>query len=166
MPLPAEASPGGAPDPSDPYDWAVAHVNRRGPGDDPLWGFSNPTFGVVRAVIFDGPYAARLDDLNGDHREVCLEVFRRKGSEWEELLYADDAGYPDVGETTGHGWQNAHAFIVGRTRPGAEVTVQLLDERHTVQADAEGWWMFVRPAEPPPPSHFLTGASYLRVEPN
>ena len=52
-------------------------------------------------MVVDGPYAVHFDELNGDYREVCLTVFRRDGSIWEELLYTGDAGYPDVGEEPG-----------------------------------------------------------------
>jgi hypothetical protein len=141
----------------------VAHVNRRGPQDDALWTSENPTYGVVRAVMFDGPYAGRLDDLNGDYREVCLTIFRGNGSTWEEWLYADDTGYPDVGDTTSYGWSNGHAFVAGRDRPGVRVTVLLRNDPHTVQADADGWWLFVRPAEPPT-SHESMTRSYLSRE--
>jgi hypothetical protein len=55
---------------------------------------------VVRKVVRDDPYAAQFDDLTSDFREVCLTVFRRDGSEWEEVLCADDARYPP-GDTAG-----------------------------------------------------------------
>jgi hypothetical protein len=78
-------------------------------------------------VVVDGPYAAQFDDLNGDYREVCLKVFRRDGSTWEEFLYTDDAGYPDVGEEPCRGYSNGYAWAAGRDLPGARIRVLLRD---------------------------------------
>jgi hypothetical protein len=56
---------------------------------------------------------------------------------------------PDVGETAGYGYFNGYAWAVGRDLPGARIRVLLQKRTFSVQADAEGWWIFVRPAEPP-----------------
>lgn len=87
-------------------------------GDDgDPWTSANRAFGIVRKVVVAPPYAARFDDLNGDYREVCLTVHRRSASGWEELLYADDAGYPGVGETGAYGYSDGYAWAVGRNLP-------------------------------------------------
>jgi hypothetical protein len=102
-----------------------------------------------RRVVIDGAYAARLDDLNGDYREMCLTVFQRAGSEWAELAYADDVGFPAVGGTTAYGCANGFAFIECRAQPRARIRVVVGDEPRTVLADDERWWLHVRPAQAP-----------------
>ena len=92
----------------------MTKTERRDADDGPLWISANPRFGVVRRVVVDGPYAAQFDDLNSDYREVSLTVFRCDGSNWEELLYTDDAGYPDVGEEPSCGYANGYAWAAGR----------------------------------------------------
>ena len=127
----------------------MTKAERPASDSDVLWTSSSPRFGVVRGVVLTDPYAAQFDDLNGDYREVCLTVFRRDGSTWEELLYVDDAGYPDVGEEPGRGYGNGYAWAVGRGLPGARIRVLLGDERYLVTADAVGWWLFVHPTDQP-----------------
>lgn len=128
-----------------------------------LWDSDNPKYGIVRAVFTDGEHAARFDDLNGDYREVCLSIYAWDGSDWDYMDGYDDAGFPEVGETTGPGWFGGYARVVGRTRPNGNVKVTLVGKDHEVRADAEGWWLFVHPADPPADLAFKPGA-FLRIQ--
>lgn len=132
--------------------------------DQPLaLGLRQPQVRVVRAAFTDGKHAARFDDLNGDYREVCLSLYAWDGSEWDHIGGHDDAGFPDVGETTGPGWFGGYAGVVGRTRPSGRIDITLAGENHEVRADAEGWRLFVQ-ADPPEDLLFQPG-SFLRVRP-
>ena len=126
-----------------------------------LWVSESPRFGVVRHVVVADSYAARFDDLNSDFREVCLTVYRRQESSWEELLSSDDVGYPDRDNAAACGWTNGYAWAVGRDEPGVKVRVALPEADGRVRADAEGWWLFVRLAAPPRDTHQWPGA-YMR----
>lgn len=131
----------------------TCHMATRPAPQDPnasLWVSGNPRFGTVRKVVIDGAYAATLDDLNSDYREVTMTVLERNASDWGYIAAIDDAGYPGVHETTSYGWSNGYAVIVGREHPGAVISVWLHEERHVVEADSEGWWLFVRESWPPP----------------
>jgi hypothetical protein len=61
----------------------------------------------------------------------------------------DDAGYPGVGEQPARGWSNGYAWAAGRDLPGARIRVLLHDKPYTVEADADGWWLFVRRSRRP-----------------
>lgn len=115
----------------------------------PLWVSENPRFGTVRRAVIEGPYAAKLDDLNSDYREITLTVLKRNPSGWETITVTDDAGYPGLNETAGHGWSNGYAFVVGHEHPGTRISVRLGEERHMVKADSDGWWLFVGEYWPP-----------------
>lgn len=140
-------------------------MNSKGADDDdaPLRVSQNPRFGVVRKVVLDLPYAAQFDDLNSDFREVSLTIFKREGSRWAELLSSDDAGYPARDNAAQYGWSDDFAWAVGFDPPGVQVRVMLLDEVYPVPSDAEGWWLFVRPASPPPKMRRGWSDGYLRL---
>src|SRR3954467_5047210 len=132
-----------------------------GSQNDVLWQSENSRFGIVRKVVVSDPYAAQFDDLNGDYREVCLTVFRRRRSSWTLLSYMDDAGYPAVGEEPVRGWSDGYTWAAGRNVPGARIRVLLRNKPYTVEADADGWRLFVRRSRPPKnairsPESFLT----------
>lgn len=110
---------------------------------DELWTSSVPRFGVVRTVIVDGEYAATFDDLNGDGREIELNVYRRVGDRWEGVAHQDDVAVPEVGGPPLVGVSGWDAHAVGRGRPGQRWQLEWIDERRFVQADQDGWWIVV-----------------------
>ena len=118
----------------------------QGPSDDVLWQSSNPRFGVVRAVMVDEGFAAALDDLNGDHREVSLELHRRSPAGWLPIGSIDDVGLPAVGEDGDEGWILGCAYAFGRVGPNVEVTVYLHGQTRTVRSNDAGWWFSGREA--------------------
>ncbi|MCW2757410.1 MAG: hypothetical protein JWO46_1156 [Nocardioidaceae bacterium] len=81
------------------------------PDDAELWGSSNPLFGQVREVLHDGDHAFVFDDLNGDGREICLRVLRRRKGVWHQVADQDDIGLPDEG--SGWMWQDGFVYSWG-----------------------------------------------------
>ena len=118
-------------------------------GDSALWIPEDSKFGVVRAVVISGKYAAQFDDLNSDYREVCLTVFRRARSSWQAIVSVDDAGYPDRGDKPVYGYSDGYAWAVGRANPQAQVEVVHNAKTFKLRPNAEGWWLFVRRSRPP-----------------
>lgn len=118
----------------------------QGLSEDELWESSNPRFGVVRAVMVDEGFAGALDDLNGDYREVSLELHRRGPAGWLPIASIDDVGLPAVGEDGGEGWILGCAYAFGRVEPNVEVTVYLHGQTRTVQSNDAGWWFSAREA--------------------
>lgn len=119
------------------------------PSSERLWESQIPRCGVVRAVIIAGDHAARLDDLNGDGREVVLTGYVRGEGGWQLVVDQDDVGLPGPEDSPVTGWTEGSSWAVGRDRPGARLEVSWYDERTIVEADADGWWLAVLPAEPP-----------------
>jgi hypothetical protein len=117
-----------------------------------LWTSDNPRFGVVRNVIVSGAFAARLDDLNGDYREVELTLFRRRRRGWEEVASADDVGHPEYDGSGAEGWGDGYLWAFGRDAPDDLVEVRYAGRAHRLRADSKGWWLFVRRVPDPPPS--------------
>jgi hypothetical protein len=113
------------------------------PSTDELWISDVPRFGVVRAVIVDGPFAARFDDLNGDGREIEVKVYERAEDGWNEWGHQDDAHFPEPGGSPLHGWSGALAWVVGRGPAGDRVELDWAGHRQVVGVDAGGWWLAV-----------------------
>ncbi|KRB76838.1 hypothetical protein ASE01_08675 [Nocardioides sp. Root190] len=113
----------------------------------PLWVSTIPTYGRVLAVLVDGEYAAVLDDMNGDGREVELGVHKWEAGRWKHWGGQDDVDLPFADGPPHHGWGGEVCWVIGRTRAGGRVEVEWFGEQSVVVADAEGWWLAVLPVE-------------------
>jgi hypothetical protein len=116
--------------------------------NDVLWTSDNPRYGVVRRVLFCGVHAASFDDLNGDFREVCLTIFERRTTGWEEVYSQDDIGYPaHEDDSSIYGLSGGRqVWACGRARPHARARIELYGGDWTVDVDADGWWLLVADA--------------------
>ena len=119
--------------------------------DFDLWRSEQPTYGTVRAVVVDEPFAVVLDDLNSDGREVALTLLLRTDDGWRVLATQVDVPLPGPGEPGGAGWgldpsdEQGYGWSYGRADAGQTVPVELGPIHTTVTADADGWWLCVRP---------------------
>jgi hypothetical protein len=113
--------------------------------NDILWISDNPTYGVVRRVLFYGDFAAQFDDLNSDFREVELSIFERGAQGWEKEYSQDDADYPvHKDDAWVYGFLGGfRVFAYGRARPHARARVELYGGTWAVDVDADGWWFLV-----------------------
>ncbi|CAM3236840.1 hypothetical protein NODU109028_05590 [Nocardioides dubius] len=114
-----------------------------------LWTSENPKYGVVRQVLHQDGFAVRFDDLNGDHREICLTVFQRGASGWQPIAQADDVEYPaHLEDSACWGYAGRLAWAVGRGRPGDQAVVHIGAAHHPVHADDDGWWLVLQETDP------------------
>lgn len=111
--------------------------------DEELWRSSVPGYGVVRAVVRNGSYAARFDDLNGDGREVCLTLFAWADGRWEPISYWDDTDLPRPDDSALRCAWGGAICAVGRGTPGSTVTTWLDGHTQVGQVDDGGWWLSV-----------------------
>lgn len=103
----------------------------------------------VRAVIFDGDFAAVLDDTNSDYHEIELIMYQRAGQRWLAIYSEDDVAIPAAGDTYPVRWCVAlvgggYVWTFGREYPGTSVLLSYNGEPVEVVADAQGWWAFIR----------------------
>jgi hypothetical protein len=129
--------------------WAI-HTSTPSDSDE-LWTSENPMCGVVRHVFLAGNYAGQLDDLNGDYREVCFNLFAHESGGWERLVSRDDVGYSHHRNdfSTG-GYDNPLVWAAGCGRARDRVVITLFGRKHVVTTDADGWWLFVKERVRPP----------------
>lgn len=100
----------------------------------------DPRYAVVLATAARDGVAAALVDTNGDGADVDLDQYEQAADgRWFEVASGtcDDAGAFATGSM---------AVAWGRAAPRAAVTVEFRGSRHTVEATARGWWMFVIPS--------------------
>lgn len=94
-------------------------------------------YAVVRALVADDEIAAVLIDPNGDGGSIDLDEYvREPDGAWVAGNSAGSAG------ESGTSWSPHMVAAYGRTTPGAAVSVVYLDQRSTVTAGEDGWWLF------------------------
>jgi hypothetical protein len=94
--------------------------------------------------MVDDDFAGALDDLNGDYREVSLELYRRGPAGWLPIASIDDAGYPGAGEAGSEGWVSGVAYAFGRDKPNTTLTDFFFGETRAIQTNDAGWWLAAR----------------------
>ena len=122
---------------------------------DELWQSDNPRWGTVREVVVREPYAAVLDDLNSDGREIELRVYERAGDGWRFVLHQDDVSGADGSVDGVGGWSvSFHPDSVGtfcqlgRAAPGSLVRVSFGELEEELRTGDDGWWLWARPMDP------------------
>lgn len=142
---------------------------------DELWLSDNQRWGAVREVIVREQYAAVLDDLNGDGREVELRVYERVSDGWRFVLHQDDVSASDGSVDQVGGWSvgfyadSPGTFCyLGRGRPGTRIRVSFGGLAQELGIGDDGWWLWAMPMDPDEAQTHVSGRnpwSELRVEP-
>lgn len=105
----------------------------------------HPAYARVVGWAIDEPYGFALIDSNGDGLEVSFELFERQAEGWHDIYCMDDVR--GDGPTSGR-WYSDVVWAYGRGAPGSAIAVGHRGVRHEVVVAKNGWWAFIRRADP------------------
>ena len=100
-------------------------------------------YALTLAIQTEDDIAAALIDTNGDGGAIDLD-FYVQGSDgsWQGAISGS------AGEE-GAEWTDRIVATWGQAAPGQDLTVDYIGVRHTVIANAAGWWLFIAPTSEP-----------------